>query len=46
MESLKDNKPLLYSLMFSVLAISSLTLGLVPDVADQFSIIEFPAEVQ
>lgn len=44
MESLKDNKPLLYSLMFSVLAISSLTLGLVPDVADQFSIIEFPAE--
>ncbi|KAJ8038822.1 Manganese-transporting ATPase 13A1 [Holothuria leucospilota] len=44
MESLQDNKPLLYSLMFSIMAIISLTCGLVPDVADQFSIIEFPYE--
>ena len=45
MESLRENKPLLYSLLFSGGAIIALTSGMLPDIADQFEIVEFPLEV-
>ncbi|XP_046376325.1 endoplasmic reticulum transmembrane helix translocase-like [Haliotis rufescens] len=44
MESLKDNKPLLYSLMFSGGAIFALASGLLPDLADQFQLVALPDE--
>ncbi len=45
MESLRENKPLLYSLMFSGGAIFALTSGFLPDVAHQFEIVELDSEV-
>ncbi len=45
MESLRENKPLLYSLMISGGAIIGLTSGMLPDIAQQFEIVEFPSEV-
>lgn len=45
MESLTQNKPLLYSIVLSGGAVLALALGIVPELAAQFEIIEFPAEV-
>ena len=45
MESLKNNKPLLYSLLFSAGAILSLASGVVPEMSEQFEIVPFPDEV-
>ena len=45
MESLRENKPLLYSVCGSGLIIFSLAAGWLPDVAAQFEIIDFPPEV-
>ncbi|XP_022101040.1 manganese-transporting ATPase 13A1-like [Acanthaster planci] len=44
MASLKDNKPLLYSLLISGIAIIALTTGIIPEISQQFEIVEFPAE--
>lgn len=46
MESLFNNKPLLYSLAFSCTAITALASGVVPDIADQFEIVPLPTEVR
>lgn len=45
MESLFNNKPLLYSLAFSGISITALASGVVPDIADQFEIVPLPIEV-
>lgn len=45
MESLTENKALLYSIICSAGAILALAMGLVPDIAQQFEIVEFPSEV-
>ena len=45
MESLRDNRPLLWSIVASILAVVTLVLGSFPDMCSQFSIVEFPAEV-
>ena len=45
MESLKENKPLLWSIIGSILAIMALISGLLPDIANQFAIVEFPTDV-
>lgn len=45
MESLWENKPLLYSLGFSGGAIVMLAAGIVPAFAKQFEIEEFPPDV-
>lgn len=45
MESLFNNKPLLYSLAFSCTAIIALASGIVPDIAEQFEIVPLPEEV-
>ncbi|KAK7497039.1 hypothetical protein BaRGS_00011775 [Batillaria attramentaria] len=44
MESLRDNKPLLYSLMFSCGGIITLASGLIPDVSQQFELVHLPTE--
>ncbi|RWS12635.1 manganese-transporting ATPase 13A1-like protein, partial [Dinothrombium tinctorium] len=44
MESLTENKPLLWSIVGSILTVIALVTGLFPDLATQFSIVEFPAE--
>ncbi|XP_049787588.1 endoplasmic reticulum transmembrane helix translocase [Schistocerca cancellata] len=44
MESLTENKALLYSIVGSAAAILILAMGLVPEMAYQFEIVEFPAE--
>ncbi|XP_041369048.1 endoplasmic reticulum transmembrane helix translocase-like [Gigantopelta aegis] len=44
MESLKNNKPLVYSLLFSAGAIVCLACGLIPDIADQFQLVQLPSE--
>lgn len=44
MESLWENKPLLYSLFGSAAAIVALTSGMLPDLATQFEIVEFPPD--
>ncbi len=46
MESLKENKPLLYSIVFSATAVASLACRLVPEISDQFQIVEFDDEVR
>ncbi len=46
MESLKENKPLLYSILFSASAVVVLACRLMPEFSDQFQIVEFPEEVQ
>ena len=45
MESLKENKPLLYSIAFSASAVASLACRFVPELNDQFQIVEFSDEV-
>lgn len=44
MESLSENKALLYSLMGSGGVVMSLALGVVPEFAQQFEIVDFPPE--
>ncbi|XP_058803201.1 endoplasmic reticulum transmembrane helix translocase [Phymastichus coffea] len=44
MESLWENKLLLYSLASSTAAIFALALGIVPDIAQQFEIVDFPSD--
>lgn len=44
MESLVENKALLYSIVCSAGAIFALAMGVVPDIAQQFEIVEFPYE--
>ncbi|XP_071948299.1 endoplasmic reticulum transmembrane helix translocase-like [Antedon mediterranea] len=44
MESLRENKPLLFSIIFSSVGIIGLVSGLVPDLSHQFEIIDFPEE--
>ena len=45
MASLTENKPLLYSLLTSGVAILCLASGLMPDVANHFELVELDAEV-
>lgn len=45
MESLKENKALLYSILGSGGVVLALALGLVPELSDQFEIIDFPPDV-
>ncbi|KAK2719894.1 endoplasmic reticulum transmembrane helix translocase-like [Artemia franciscana] len=44
MESLTENRPLLYALFGSLAFIFSLGLGIIPDVAQEFSIVDFEPE--
>jgi hypothetical protein len=46
MESLQENRPLFYSIIFSMGALMSLLMGLIPDVSNQFEIVEFPQQVR
>lgn len=46
MESLSENKPLFYSVSISILSLTCLLLGLMPDVSQQFEIVPFPPEFQ
>lgn len=46
MESLNENRPLMYSVLFSGGAVFALALGLLPDLSNQFEIVEFPTEVR
>ena len=45
MESLSENKPLLYSLMFSCGGIIILASGVIPDISQQFQLVALPGEV-
>lgn len=45
MESLRRNKALLYSIVGSGGVVLALTLGIVPELAAQFEIIDFPPDV-
>lgn len=45
MESLTQNKALLYSIIGSSGTVLALALGIVPDLAHQFEIIDFPPDV-
>lgn len=45
MESLKSNKPLLYSILGSSAVVLALTLGVMPEISEQLEIISFPDEV-
>lgn len=45
MESLSQNKSLMYSIVCSGGAVLALALGIVPDLAAQFEIIDFPSDV-
>lgn len=45
MESLTENKALLYSIMGSGGVVLALTLGTAPPLSEMFEIIEFPADV-
>ncbi|XP_014238364.1 manganese-transporting ATPase 13A1 [Trichogramma pretiosum] len=44
MESLTENKYLLYSLLGSTGAVFALAFGIVPDIASQFEIVDFPSD--
>ena len=46
MESLKENKPLLYSIIFSASAAVGLACRTLPDLNEQFQIVDFPDEVK
>lgn len=46
MESLTQNKPLLYSIAIAGGTVFALALGIVPELAAQFEIIAFPPEVR
>ena len=45
MERLGDNKPLVYSLAFSASAVLLLASGVIPEVQQQFELVELPLEV-
>lgn len=45
MESLKENKPLLYSILFSAGAVVVLAARLMPELSDQFQIVPFEPDV-
>jgi len=45
MESLRQNKPLLWSIFISLFAVVTLVTGLFSNLATQFSIVEFPLDV-
>ena len=45
MESLQENRALLYSLLGSGSVVFALALGIFPDFAHQFEIVDFPPEV-
>jgi hypothetical protein len=45
MESLIENRPLLWSVIGSMVAVVSLVLGTIPDLCNQFSIVDFPSDV-
>lgn len=45
MESLPENKPLVWSLAVSLLAIVGLLLGSSPDFNSQFGLVDIPVEV-
>ncbi|XP_059170131.1 endoplasmic reticulum transmembrane helix translocase-like [Physella acuta] len=44
MERLRDNKPLIYSLMFSTLAVLLLASGVIPELQQQFELVELPSD--
>ncbi|XP_054157015.1 endoplasmic reticulum transmembrane helix translocase-like [Oppia nitens] len=46
MESLTENKPLLYSIIGSFVAVICLVTGLLPDLSNQFGIVEFSLDFQ
>jgi len=46
MESLKENRPLLYSILFSAGAVVVLGARLMPELSDQFQIVSFEEEVK
>lgn len=46
MESLLENKALLYSLLGSGGVVLALAVGIVPEFAQQFEIVDFPPEVR
>lgn len=45
MASLRENKPLMISILLSFAAIAALAAGFMPDLASQLEIVEFPSEV-
>ena len=45
MESLTENKPLLYSLFFSGASIVALASVMLPELSEKFELIELPTEV-
>lgn len=46
MQSLREHKALLYSILASGGAVFALAAGALPDLAEQFEIVDFPAEVK
>lgn len=46
MESLKQNRALLYSIIGSGSVVLALTLGIVPELSAQFELIIFPDDVR
>lgn len=45
MEGLRDNKPLLYSIVASGGAVLALATGIFPDLSNMFEIVYFPPDV-
>ena len=45
MESLRSNKPLLYSILFSFSLVVSLIFNIVPQLTEQFQIVLIPDDV-
>lgn len=45
MEGLRDNKPLLYSIVVSGGAVLALAAGVFPDLSNMFEIVYFPPDV-
>lgn len=45
MEGLRDNKPLLYSVVISGGAVLALAAGIFPDLSNMFEIVYFPPDV-
>lgn len=45
MESLVENKPLLWSVFSSIVAVFVLVTGIAPELCQQFSIVPFPQDV-
>uniref|UniRef100_A0A914RJF3 Uncharacterized protein n=1 Tax=Parascaris equorum TaxID=6256 RepID=A0A914RJF3_PAREQ len=44
MESLMENKPMLYSLLFSGSAVFALASGISPELTEKFELVELPIE--